>query len=775
MAQPSHARRWFFLVTLALIIGVGVWWLADRPLPVPDTERVRDVQLRELARRLTQLEMQERHADETTWALELAGAPCGQVFENLWDRLNSASNALPLLGSVPFGEAIVASLQRTTVLGNGWTAHEPGPHRQNWSHPDWVRFLSALEQRGWRLERTEFRHLRFIPDASGRPKRSVFYGSAHLESRQLDRRVIVEGDFTVDWQPAAHPTQFPRIVRIDASALGLHQGPAKPAFREVLHDTVAPFEKSSFIDPLILRDLDGDGSCEIILASRNRVYHREPDGRFAPRELLAHFPGLLFTAILADFTGDGVPDFLGARFEGLVLFPGAPDGVFRDPGRSSWQAGQRLRYGQVLTCGDVDGDGDLDVWLGQYKNPYDRGQMPTPYHDANDGNPAYLLLNDGQGKFTDWTESAGLGLKRWRRSYGGSFVDLDDDNDLDLLVVNDFAGLDLYRNDGRGRFVPAHEWIEDGRGFGMAHTMSDFDRDGQLDLLVTGMHCSTALRLDALGLRRPGCETTMDAHRGAMTRGNRLWLRRGQQFAETPLGESVARSGWSWSPAAAAFNNATYPDLSVANGHETRQSVRDYDEEFWRHDIYVASSQEDPVLNAYFGGKFLSTRGRGWSYGGYEANRLFLNQAGRRFHEVAFLAGVAMPEDSRNAVAADLDGDGRMDLVVTTFEVWPEVRQTVRVFRNELAETGNWIAFRLRGPAPHHSSSGARVRIRHDGVTQVGLVLTGESHRVQPPEVVHFGLGASANVEHVEVRWIPRGSLELTNLAANRVCDVKAR
>lgn len=773
MAQPSHARRWFLLVTIALLIGVGVWWLTDRPLPVPDTARVRDVQLRELARRLTQLEMQERHADETIWALELAGAPCGQVFENLWDRLNSASNALPLLGSVPFGEAIVASLQTTTVLGNGWTAHEPGTDRQKWSHTDWVRFLSALEQQGWRLARAEFRHLRFTPDAGGRPQRSVFYGSAHLESRQLDRRAIVEGDFTVDWMPADHPTEFPAIVRIDASRLGMRQGPSKPAFREVVRDTIAPLEKSSFIDPVILRDLDGDGRSEIILAARNRVYRVQRDGRYLPSDLLGHSPGLLFTAIVADFTGDGVPDFLGARFEGLVLFPGAPDGAFPEPGRSAWQAKERLRYGQVLTCGDVDGDGDLDIWLGQYKNPYDHGQMPTPYSDANDGNPAYLLLNDGQGRFTDQTESAGLGPKRWRRSYGGSFVDLDDDGDLDLLVVNDFAGVDLYRNDGRGRFVPANDWIADGRGFGMAHTMSDFDRDGQLDLLVTGMHCPTALRLEALGLRRPGFET-MDAHRGAMTRGNRLWLRRGQQFVETPSGESVARSGWSWSPAAADFNNDTYPDVYIANGHETRQSVRDYDEEFWRHDIYVASSQEDPVLNAYFGGKILGTRGRGWSYGGYEANRLFLNEAGRRFHEVAFLAGVAMPEDSRNAVAEDLDGDGRMDLVVTTFEMWPEAKQTLRVFRNELAETGNWIALRLHGPAPHHSSSGALVRIHHDGVTQVGCVLTGVSHRVQPPEVVHFGLGASATVEHAEVCWIPQGPLVLTNLAANRVYDIKA-
>ena len=62
----------------------------------------------------------------------------------------------------------------------------------------------------------------------------------------------------------------------------------------------------------------------------------------------------------------------------------------------------------AITGGDIDGDGDLDAWFGQYKIPYENGQMGQPYYDANDGYPAALLLNDGTGHFTDVTESAGL-------------------------------------------------------------------------------------------------------------------------------------------------------------------------------------------------------------------------------------------------------------------------------------------------------------------------------------------------------------------------------
>src|SRR5207244_10303692 len=96
-----------------------------------------------------------------------------------------------------------------------------------------------------------------------------------------------------------------------------------------------------------------------------------------------------------------------------------------EPGQLVWLARPGLKDGQVLTCGDIDGDGDLDVWLGQYKVPYDRGQMPAPFYNANDGHPAYLLLNDGQGNFSDATVAAGLGQTPLRRAYSGSLVCLD--------------------------------------------------------------------------------------------------------------------------------------------------------------------------------------------------------------------------------------------------------------------------------------------------------------------------------------------------------------
>src|SRR5439155_3015474 len=253
-------------------------------------------------------------------------------------------------------------------------------------------------------------------------------------------------------------------------------------------EKITPPSKSDSIDPLILYDLDGDGLSEIIFPRENRVYRRRGTDRYEPEPLCRYAPGLIHTGIIADFDGDGLADLLCAKSEGLVLFQGSPKGTFEQPGRLAWPASPRLTNAMVLTCGDIDRDGDLDLFLGQYKVP-SLGQILRPnFYQANDGHPAYLLLNDGHGNFQDVTVAAGLEKKRWRRIYSASFVDLNDDGNLDLLVVSDFAGVDLYTNDGRGRFTDVtREWVSEPHAFGMAHALADFNADGRLDFLMIGM------------------------------------------------------------------------------------------------------------------------------------------------------------------------------------------------------------------------------------------------------------------------------------------------
>lgn len=726
---------------------------------------------------LAELEARERRIDQTAWAGEMLAQECGRVIEDLWDSINAATNKLAAAAAFPVGAVALGTWGPPQRAPHGIELRRPAGAGSVLSGLEWRAWLEELQRTGWSLEQVEFRHRRFDTNAAGGARESHFYFSAHLINGAGPTRAVVAGDLAAQWNAdgTAAAGARPSVERVDASGLTLKTRRGAPPFREVLHERVAPPGTSEFIDPLMVYDLDGDGYPEIILAAKNLVYRRRGEDRYEAGPLCARPPGLIMSAVIADFDGDGAADFLCAKPEGLFLFKGSVDGRFDEPGRPVWSANPRLLNAMVMTCGDINHDGALDVFIGQYRIPT-LGQILKPhYYDANDGYPAVLLLGDGHGQFTSATASSGLSAKCCRRIFSASLVDLDEDGNLDLVVASDFAGLDLYRGDGRGQFTDVTEgWVAEPHGFGMGHAVADFNGDGRLDLLMIGMTSPTADRLAHLGLTRPG--STEDwSMRTRMAFGNRLYLgRQGGGFDPAPGGDAIARSGWSWGCSAFDFDNDGFPDVYIANGQQSRQSVRDYEPEFWLHDQYVDDTVDDRTATGYFVGKFDRTRGRGWSYGGYEKNRLYLNLGGASFLEAGYLMGVALEQDSRSVVAEDLDGDGRPDLLVTTLEVWPEIQQTLRVYKNTLEDAGNWIGFRLRESGPGRSPVGARVTVRCQGRSLVRSVLTGDSHRAQHAPVVHFGLGTADRVESATVRW-PDGSVStLQDPGANRYHTIAA-
>jgi hypothetical protein len=733
----------------------------------------------EQARDLAALEAREQEVAATLWAPEMQAQRCGRTIEALWDALNRAplADRLRLVAEVSPGTVVLPAWGPAEPLPHGLEHRSPAGSRPPLASDAWRGQLEAWAAAGWQVLQLEFRHVRFTPAVSGTPARSEFLFGAHLVHALRPDRVALSGTLLVDWgEPSAGEDRIP-IARLDAATVGLDRRSAAPPFEPVLEQPIETARDSSLVDPLIVHDLDRDGFSEILLAGRNLVFRRRPEGGYRSETLCRTPSGPVLAAVLGDFDGDGAVDLLAMQWAALVLFPGTLRGTFEAPARLAWPAPPDLRFAMGLTAGDIDEDGDLDVFLAQYKVSYENGSMPTPWHDATDGHPAHLLRNDGSGTFTDVTPGSGLEAKARRRSYGASLADLDADGHLDLVVISDFAGVDVYQGDGRGRFVDrTADWIPERRAFGMAHALSDFDRDGRLDLLMMGMPSATASRLDHLGLWRP--ESTEDRSlRARMTRGNRLYLAREPGgFAETPLSDSIARSGWSWGCSALDFDNDGYPEVYVANGLESRESVRDYESEFWLHDIHVNGSEENTAAYVYFMAKFGRTRGRGQSYGGYEKNRFYLNRQGTRFVEVGHLFGLALEADSRNVVSDDLDGDGRLDLVMTCYETWPRSRQVLRVYRNTLPDPGNWIGFRF--PVAPRSTPPAGVRVdletTNPASRSVRTLVNGDSHRSQHADAVHFGLGTADRVARARIHWPGGATLVLTNPAPGRYHAIPA-
>ena len=797
-------KRLFRLLFLLAVCGLLWLWLTYRSAPPADQPNPED---EAASRQTNSLQLRENEADKTYWAKEILAQACGRAFETLWDSINATTNKFQLLADVSFNQMLMPQWGEVRQLPHGIELREGGTPGRTFSTNEWRAWVEEIARAGWQLDNIEFRHNRFDTDERGGPGQSHFYFAARLTNPAQVQRAMVEGDLIVDWAGTPPGEESTAIQHIDASHLTLKSRKGEPFFKPLLEATFVTGKQFVSIDPLIVYDLDGDGYSEIILAGRNLVYRRTGPDHYEAQPLCAHPLSAVGTAIVADFDGDGFADLLCANSRGLFLFKGSPQGTFDDPPRQVWQANPPLTHPVVLTCGDLDHDGDLDVFLGQYRVPSLAQIIRPHYYDANDGSPAYLLLNDGHGNFTDATDASGLGSKRLRRTYSASLVDLDGDGHLDLVVVSDFAGLDLYKNDGHGHFSDVtQEWIPESHGFGMGHAVADFNADGRLDLLMIGMPSPTVDRLEHLGLWRPYSDGDK-LMRSAMTFGNRLYLARPEGgFQQTALSDSIARSGWSWGCSAFDFDNDGFPDVYIANGLETQQSVRDYESEFWLHDVFIADEVDEVTATKYFLPKQSRTLAHGWSYGGYEKNRLFLNRSGESFTEIGHLAGVSLEQDSRNVVADDLDGDGRVDLLVTTLELWPQAKQTLKVYQNTLADGGHWIGFRfrerlpgtnapiapenpltrpsgtlspsegeregVRGRGEGESPVGVRVTIHYGGRIAVRQIVTGDSHRSQHANTVHFGLGQAQNVDKTEIRWVNGDSVELRDLAPDKYYDL---
>jgi enediyne biosynthesis protein E4 len=708
-------------------------------------------------------DQQRKKFDDEVWAKEVAAQKHEMAIIALWDELRATKDRVAVLGRFPVGRLTLGQMGPGEELEDGVSLSRCSRGDQALDQDAWRVWLASLVEQGYRLEQMEFHHSRFDAEATPSP-RSLMSMTLGLVNDKLDRRITVKGNLDIAWgkNPDADGRFHPESI--DASDMTVLTRTGATPFVEL-----AAFDRRKF-GRFMVYDLDGDGFSEIVLLYANQVLRNRGDGTFRVEPLCAQLGKDPTNGLLGDFTGDGAADLMCSELHEtpslgwyLVLYPGNADGTFTTAGRAI--TGPDNDYNNpAFTAGDVDGDGDLDLFLSRYKLPYFAGQMPTPYFDANDGFAAHLLINQGNADFSDGTEAAGLMAKRYRRTYSASLVDLDDDHDLDLLVVSDFSGVDAYANDGKGHFtdVTAQAFPERSL-FGMSHCLGDFNGDGKPDIYVTGMSSTTARRLQAMKLGRADFPQH-DQMRPKMAYGNRMFLaNQGLTFTEPAFKDEVARSGWSWGCSAIDVENDGDPDLYIANGMISSGSAQDYCTTYWCHDIYTGTSKPDPRLDAGLK-KSLSMLNKNVSWNGFEKNVLFLNLRGQRFVSVGFLMGVADERDCRAVIGDDIDGDGKIDLIVeedasksfTIASMGEETNGYLRILKNAMPTTNHWIGVRLREQGPGYSPFGAVVTVAAGNITRSVKLVSGDSFYSQHANNAHIGLGASDSVDWLEVRW-PNG------------------
>ena len=727
--------------------------------------------VQQLQQRYNSLAQERVEQDQTLWSKERLAQEYEEAFIKLWDDLRLSGHKPGTFADFEFESLTFGLPGVTEPVIEGVT--RAGMHQapKTIDHAQWRTLTDSLFDLGYRVKQSEWHHASFDMDDQGNAHSQVSM-TIDLTHPGQGERLTLKGIIKVDWSGRRNSTGQHMPGSIDATGLTLYRRAGEVMFEHKVLGKV-PFGIGH--DDILAHDLDGDGLIDLVYPNSNEVFWNKGDGEFSRKPLCEYPIKVIAEAAIADFTGDGVSDYLVAganhtgpgapKRYGLFLYQRDEQGGFSNPATITINPDLApLTLPSGMAVGDIDNDGDLDLWASQYRPAYSKGNFPTPYYDANDGYPGHLLTNNGDGTFANATEGSGLEHKRYRRAFRASFVDLDEDNDLDLLVVSDFAGADLFYNDGNGQFTDeTHNAVDVATNFGMGVALSDFNSDGRLDFYVTGMASTTARRLSKMGLKHPQLEDHND-QRLVIAYGNRMYLRQSPgRYIEPAFRDQVARSGWSWGVASGDFNNDGYPDIYVCNGNKSGLSAKDYCTRFWCHDIYSGSSDEDPAQYKLFMDELGEFSKDGMSWNGFEHNHLFMNQQATGFTNTGFLMGVGFEQDSRAAIAHDFDNDGRVDLLLTTRNSFTDGENyEVHLLRNRADVKGrHWVGVRLRG-GPGVSPIGAVVTARYRNGSQRDAVLTGDSYSAQHADVVHFGLGEIDRLDAIEVQW-PNGSTTTLN------------
>ncbi len=154
------------------------------------------------------------------------------------------------------------------------------------------------------------------------------------------------------------------------------------------------------------------------------------------------------------------------------------------------------------------------------------------------------------------------------------------------------------------------------------------------------------------------------------------------------------------------------------------------------------------------------------SWSGYQRKKLFRNLGDGTFKEMAAAAGVDNDLDGRGVGIGDLDNDGRLDIVQTS------AGQPTLLYWNRTADAGHWLELRLVGSRSNRDAIGARVTVTAGGARLVREVDGGNGYASQSSHRLHFGLGAAAAVDAVEVRW-PSGLQEKIAVPVDRITTVR--
>lgn len=530
---------------------------------------------------------------------------------------------------------------------------------------------------------------------------------------------------------------------------------------------------------LAVGDFDNDGFDDFYVCQPaglpNRLYRNRGDGTFEDVTEKAGVGVLDNTAcaLFADFQNNGRQDLLVVCGTGPLLFLNQGNGTFLlklDAFKFARPPQGTFTHAAVA---DYDRDGRLDIYFCMYMYylGLDQYHYPIPYYDARNGPPNCLFHNEGNANFVEATEASGLNADNDRYSFACAWGDSNANGLSDLFVVNDFGSSQLYRNNGDGTFkVVSHQAQVEGVGAGMSCAWCDYDNDGHQDVYVPSMWEAAGQRVSAQKQFHEKAPDDIRELYRRHARGNALYRNQGDgTFQNVGRQAGVEPGRWSWCSDFFDFDQDGFSDLYVVNGYLSGADREDLASFFWRQ--VVAKSSEDATgALAYERGwnaiNELVRSDRTWH--GYARNVMFANNRDGTFSEVSGPVGLDFIEDSRTFVLADLDHDGRLEIILKNRNA-PQLR----VLHNAMTDIGHSISFRMRGHNSNRDAIGTSITVEAGSVRQTKCLQAGSGFLAQHSKEMFFGVGKTEAAISATVLWPSGLSQKFENLPVDRRIEIE--